>query len=82
MTTLATTSLAQTLVPAMEGNVTLYLSIHNKHRLALSIPISECTTKSVYPLKWLRFLGYAIYGEKGDLHLSGERGGQPISDYT
>ena len=67
---MTTTSLAQTSVPAMEEkNVTLYLSIDEQRKLALSTPISECTTKCLRPLKWLRFVGYAIYGEEGELYV-------------
>lgn len=37
-------------------------------------------TFAVNPLKWLRFLGYAIYGQEG--HLSLSKNGQDIPDYT
>src|ERR1700761_304044 len=33
----------------------------------LSIPIHECRRFSLKPLKWLRYLGYAIYGKPGCL---------------
>ena len=36
---------------------------------------------TLYPLKWLRFLGYAIYGQEGDLSSLSD-GGEPISDYA
>ena len=44
----------------MEGKVTLYMSFSGKPRQALSIPKLKCAAYSVHPLKWLRFLGYAI----------------------
>ena len=64
----------------MTDRVRLYITIENKPRLALSIPLNICTTLSLRPLKWLRFLGYAIYGREG--HLSLSAGAEPISDYT
>ena len=41
----------------------LFSDGHYQH--ALSIPISECWTKSTHPLKWLWFIGFAIYGDIG-----------------
>ena len=63
----------------MTDRVRLYIII-DQPTLALSIPLNICTTLSLRPLKWLRFLGYAIYGQDG--HLSLSAGGEPISDYT
>lgn len=60
--------------------VRLWLSIDNVSRLALSIPIAKCGTFSVNPLKWLRFLGFAIYGQEG--YLSTSMDGPEINDYT
>jgi hypothetical protein len=31
----------------------------------LSIPVVDCNRFALKPLKWLRFLGYAIYGREG-----------------
>ena len=54
----------------MTDRVRLYIIIDDQPTLALSIPLNICTTLSLRPLKWLRFLGYAIYGQKGHLSLS------------
>ena len=62
------------------ANVKLRMSIENVSMLALSIPLDKCVTFAVNPLKWLRFLGFAIYGQKGYLSLS--NGGPDLGDYT
>ena len=51
----------------------------NVTKLALSIPLAKCGSFSVNPLKWLRFLGFAIYGQEG--YLSTSKGGPEIDDY-
>ncbi|KAF8347464.1 hypothetical protein F5887DRAFT_1172833 [Amanita rubescens] len=60
--------------------VKLWLSFGNVSKLALSIPLDKCHTFAVNPLKWLRFLGFAIYGREG--YLSTSKGGTEIDDYT
>jgi hypothetical protein len=60
--------------------VKLWLSFGNVTKLALSIPFDKCGTFAVNPLKWLRFLGYAIYGREG--YLSTSKAGPEIYDYT
>lgn len=60
--------------------VELWLVLNNAAVLALSIPLDKCLTLSVNPLKWLRFLGYSIYGQQGYLSMSPT--GPPLSDYT
>jgi len=67
-------------VPAMEENVALYISFEGRAKLVLLIPKQKCTTFSLSPIKWLRFLGYAIYGREG--HISLTDGGESVSDYT
>ncbi len=47
--------------------------------LALSIPTSEATRLALRPLKWLRFLGFAITGQKGYLATSST--GPEIDNY-
>ncbi|KAG9310472.1 hypothetical protein JVU11DRAFT_9616 [Chiua virens] len=59
--------------------VKLLLTIDNHSEVALSIPLAQCTTFSHNPLKWLRFLGFAIHGREG--YLSEAEGG-PELDYT
>lgn len=60
--------------------VKLWLSFGNVFKLALSIPLDECGTFAVNPLKWLRFLGFSIYGQEG--YLSTSKTGTEINDYT
>jgi hypothetical protein len=62
------------------SEVKLWLSFGNVTKLALSIPLYKCSTFAVHPLKWLQFLGFAIYGCVG--HLSTSEAGLPINDYT
>jgi hypothetical protein len=64
---------------ATEDNVDLWILFNNAYMRALSIPIKKCTRFSVNPLKWLRFLGYVIYGQQG--HISLEAGGLEVDDY-
>jgi hypothetical protein len=52
----------------------------NQAKLALSIPLDKCDTFAVNPPKWLRFLGFAIYGREG--HLSLSKDGPDLRDYT
>lgn len=52
------------------AKVELWLSFDNVTKLALSIPLAKCGSFSVNPLKWLRFLGFAIYGQEGYLFTS------------
>jgi hypothetical protein len=60
--------------------VKLWLSLGNVTKLALSIPVDKCGTFAVNPLRWLRFLGFAIYGREG--YLSASKAGPEINDYT
>jgi hypothetical protein len=60
--------------------VELWLSFNGATELALSIPLAKCRDLAVRPLKWLRFLGYAIYGQEGYLSMSDA--GPPIDDYA
>jgi hypothetical protein len=64
------------------SRVRLWLSFPNvtQAKLALSIPLDKCATFAVNPLKWLRFLGFAIYGREG--HLSLSKDGPDLGDYT
>jgi hypothetical protein len=66
-----------TVMPAV---VELWLSFNGTAELALSIPLAKCRDLAVNPLKWLRFLGYAIYGQEG--YLSVSDAGPPIEDYA
>ena len=58
--------------------VNVYLSIEDRQVLALSIPFSDIERLSVRPVKWLRFVTFAICGVRG--HLSATPNGPPV-DY-
>jgi len=64
----------------MSAVVELWLSFNGTAELVLSIPLAKCRNLAVRPLKWLRFLGYAIYGREG--YLSESVAGPPIDDYA
>jgi hypothetical protein len=64
---------------AEASNVELWLPFNNLAKVALSIPVAECTKYAINPLKWLRFLAYAIYGREG--YLSKSNSGPEINDY-
>jgi hypothetical protein len=54
--------------------VELWLLFNNVEKLALSIPLAECHNFAIYPLKWIRFLGFAIYGCQGYLRIESKTG--------
>ena len=58
----------------------LYLSFEGVSIPALSIPLDECGKFAISPLKWLRFIGYAIFGREG--FLSTSDAGPEIDEYT
>jgi len=58
--------------------VELHIQINDAYMPVLSIPVPDCNRFSLKPLSWLRFLGYCIYGQIGDL--SSDPDGSPI-DY-
>ncbi|KAI0293806.1 hypothetical protein BC826DRAFT_370276 [Russula brevipes] len=58
--------------------VNVYLNIEDRQVLALSIPFSDIERLSVRPVKWLRFVTFAICGARG--HLSATPNGPPV-DY-
>jgi hypothetical protein len=62
------------------STVKLWLSFDSVTKLALSIPVDKCSSFSVNPLKWLRYLGFVIYGQEG--YLSRSKAGPEIDDYT
>ena len=55
---------------ATSPNVELWLYSNEIDILALSIPLAECRKYAIHPLKWLKYLGYAIYGAEGCLSIS------------
>jgi len=62
------------------ATVDLWMIIGGKKKQALRIPIDKCYQLAVHPLKWVHYLGYAIFGRRGYLSLS--RTGPPITNYT
>ncbi|KAF8345348.1 hypothetical protein F5887DRAFT_1191862 [Amanita rubescens] len=58
--------------------VNVYLRIKDRQVLALSIPFNDIERLSVRPVKWLRFVTFAICGVRG--HLSATPNGPPV-DY-
>jgi len=57
-------------------HVELYLHIAEQWVPTLRIPSSEFSNYTLKPLKWLQFLGYAIYGSEGYLSLTPD--GDPV----
>ena len=55
---------------SVPNEVKLLLCFDDSSKLALSIPLAQCTTFAITPLKWLRFLGFAIYGQQGRISMS------------
>ena len=66
-------------VMSLPGKVELLLCFDNRNEVALSIPLAQCETFANSPLKWLRFLGFVIYGRQGRLSTSMNG---PELDYT
>jgi len=59
------------------GSIQLFIHIDDTWESALSIPVRDCNRFSTRPLKWLRFLGYAICGCDG--HVIPRIGGCPVN---
>jgi hypothetical protein len=64
-------------VSATMASIQLLIQIDNTWMPALSISVAECNHFSLRLLKWLRFLGYAIYGRIGDIYT--HLGGRPVN---
>ena len=60
------------------GDIELRVQIGNAYIPVLSIPVDDCNRFALKPLRWLRFLGYTIYGNQG--HISATADGPPV-DY-
>ncbi len=58
--------------------VDLYFTFEIETLKVLSIPREQFMQYSFRPLKWLRFVGYAIYGAEGDVF---EMDGLRLVDY-
>jgi hypothetical protein len=60
------------------ASIELHIPVDNAYIPVLSIPVDDCNRFALKPLRWLRFLGYTIYGKEG--HISATAGGPPV-DY-
>ena len=49
------------------ASIELHVRINNAYLPVLSIPVDDCNRFALKPLRWLRFLGYAIYGSQGHI---------------
>jgi len=59
------------------ASVILHISVGGFYIPFLSIPIGDCHRFALTPLRWLRFLGYCIYGSPGNI--SATAGGPPVA---
>lgn len=59
------------------ASVILHVSIGGVYVPLLSIPLGDCHRFALAPLRWLRFLGYCIYGSPGSI--SATAGGPPVA---
>jgi len=59
-------------------SIELHIRIDNAYIPVLSIPFDDCNRFALKPLRWLRFIGYTIYGNQG--HISAAADGPPV-DY-
>jgi len=51
----------------MAAIVELQMPIDGEYQHALSIPVETCQHFSLHPLKWLRYVGFTIYGTEGHI---------------
>jgi len=63
----------------MATSVELWMSFDDTYHHALSIPVDTCQRFAVYPLTWLRYVGYTIYGSEG--HISTSPDGPEVEYY-
>ena len=59
------------------ASIELHIRIASTYIPVLSIPVDDCNRFALKPLRWLRFLGYAIYGSHG--HISVTPNGVPVN---
>jgi len=58
--------------------VNIHLKFEGHHVLALSIPLEDVKRLSLSPLKWLRYVAFAVCGTTGHLALTPDG---PALDY-
>ena len=64
----------------MAAIVELQMPIDGEYQPALSIPVETCQRFSVHPLRWLRYVGFTIYGTEG--HISRSAAGPQVVRYS
>ncbi|KAI9568219.1 hypothetical protein HD554DRAFT_2314329 [Boletus coccyginus] len=67
---------------SVPSKVELWMYLDGSSKLALSIPLDECRTFALTPLKWLRFLGFVIYGRQGYISMSTNGPEREVDPYT
>jgi hypothetical protein len=60
-------------------NVELWLAVDNTYQRALTIPFGTTLRFSLFPLTWLRLLGFTICGRQG--YISNTANGPEIDTY-
>ncbi len=66
-----------TIMPSRSLCVDLYFTLGTETLKVLAIPRDQIDEYNFRPLKWLRFVGYAIYGAEGDIYPM--EGGQHVN---
>ncbi|KAF8964218.1 hypothetical protein BDZ97DRAFT_1660573 [Flammula alnicola] len=61
-------------------DINLHLSYQNEEMVALTIPIDDIKRLSLRPLKWLRYVAFAVFGAPGRLALTSDANA-PDVDY-
>ncbi|KAF8955302.1 hypothetical protein BDZ97DRAFT_1858628 [Flammula alnicola] len=61
-------------------DINLHLSYQNEEIVALTIPIDDIKRLSLHPLKWLRYVAFAVFGAPGRLALTSDANA-PDVDY-
>ncbi|KAJ7764268.1 hypothetical protein B0H16DRAFT_1526560 [Mycena metata] len=58
----------------------LYLKVHDEWALFLEIPVLEALRLTHRPVKWLRYMGWCICGQPGQLQVSASDGSEADED--
>jgi hypothetical protein len=65
--------------PGPGPNISLFIYVNGENRPALRIPRAKIREYALKPYKWLRFLGYIIFGRDGvDGHISTHHDGWDV----
>jgi hypothetical protein len=66
-------------LPPFDVHLWLKLQANGRWVPVLKIPSNDFSQYTLRPLKWLRFLGFAIYGREGTLNVGPD--GPEVDDY-